>query len=362
VRDITADYLFSISKRSIPRGLRSGILAAPIAPRHELCVRSSALDWRRWMNVVRTGYAMLSDTRAFAARMIATRVSSTQIKSSADIRVSALARRCAIAAAGFVGLAWMAMAPALAEDSEITTRRSAERIGFSNEEIADGFFKVAFGAEFQVAGGNDHIRRFEAPVRIFVDNRVKADRTAMIAKVVADIAEHVGALDIAVTQDRRAANMVVTLVRHRDLKQTIRAFYGPERAKQIEQRLNPECLSGFAEDRQHRILRAEVILAADGSDFRFFDCAYEELLQSLGPINDDRSVPWTMFNDDVQMGFFDLYDQYLLNILYDARVRPGMTRDEVKAVLPDVLLQVRDHVAQTNPRARAALEAATGVR
>ena len=27
------------------------------------------------------------------------------------------------------------MAPALAEDSEITTRRSAERIGFSNEEI-----------------------------------------------------------------------------------------------------------------------------------------------------------------------------------------------------------------------------------
>ena len=156
--------------------------------------------------------------------------------------------------------------------------------------------------------------------------------------------------------------MVVTLVRHRDLKQTIRAFYGSERAKQIEQQLNPECLSGFAEDRQHRIQRAEVILAADGSDFRFFDCAYEELLQSLGPINDDRSVPWTMFNDDVQMGFFDLYDQYLLNILYDARVRPGMTRDEVKALLPDVLPQVRDQVARINPRARAALQDATGIR
>jgi len=289
-------------------------------------------------------------------------VSSAHVNSFADIRASALARRCAIAVAGFVGFTWMAMAPALAEDTEITARRTSERIGFSNEEIADGFFKVAFGAELQVAGGNDHIRKFEAPVRVFVDNRVQADRSAMIAKVVADIAEHVGALDIAVTQDRRAANMVVTLVRHRDLKRTIRAFYGPERAKQIEQQLNPECLSGFAEDRQHRIQRAEVILAADGSDFRFFDCAYEELLQSLGPINDDRSVPWTMFNDDVQMGFFDLYDQYLLNILYDARVRPGMTRDEVKAVLPDVLPQVRDHVAQTNPRARAALQDATGIR
>ena len=62
------------------------------------------------------------------------------------------------------------------------------------------------------------------------------------------------------------------------------------------------------------------------SDFIFYDCVYEELLQSLGPINDTDKVPWTMFNDDVQMGFFGVYDQYILNILYHPRVRPGMTR------------------------------------
>jgi hypothetical protein len=320
------------------------------------------------MNVERTAYARLRGARALGTRMFATRMSSVHAKvpddakSAAGVRVRAMWGRGAIAVAGFAGLVWMAMTPALAEDSEITARRSSERIGFSNEEISDGFFKVAFGAELRLTGGDDHIRKFEAPVRVFVDNRAQADRSAMIAKVVADIAEHVGELDIAVTQDRRAANIVVTLVRHRDLKPTIRAFYGAERARQIEQQLNPECLSGFAEDRQHRIQRAEVILAADGSDFRFYDCAYEELLQSLGPINDDRSVPWTMFNDDVQMGFFDLYDQYLLNILYDARVRPGMSRDEVKAVLPEVLPQVRDRVTRTNPRARAALQDATDIR
>jgi hypothetical protein len=301
------------------------------------------------MNVVRTAFVRLLDTRTFEMRMLG------NATSPGDMGVSALLARCAIAAAG---LAWMAMTPALAEDSQITARRSSERIGFSNEEITDGFFKVAFGAELRVAGGNDRIRKFEAPVRVFVDNRVQADRSSMIAKVVADIGEHVGELDIAVTQDRRAANMVVTLVRHRDLKQTIRTFYGPERARQIEQQLNPECLSGFAEDRQHRIKRAEVILAADGSDFRFFDCAYEELLQSLGPINDDRSVPWTMFNDDVQMGFFDLYDQYLLNILYDSSIRPGMTRDEVKALLPELLPQVRERVVRNNPQAHVELQKA----
>ena len=88
----------------------------------------------------------------------------------------------------------------------------------------------------------------------------------------------------------------------------------------------------------------------------FHDCAYEELLQSLGPINDDRSVPWTMFNDDVQMGFFDLYDQFLLNLLYDPRVRPGMTREQVKKLLPEILPAVRAWVSRANPPRGADLQ------
>jgi hypothetical protein len=50
-----------------------------------------------------------------------------------------------------------------------------------------------------------------------------------------------------------------------------------------------------------------VILPVDAGEFTFYDCAYEEPLQALGVINDDQSVPWTIFNDDVQMGFFAVY-------------------------------------------------------
>jgi Protein of unknown function (DUF2927) len=39
------------------------------------------------------------------------------------------------------------------------------------------------------------------------------------------------------------------------------------------------------------------------------------------------------------MGFFDVYDQFLLNILYDPRVRPGMTKEEVNGLLPRALAQ-----------------------
>src|SRR5262249_38788435 len=155
-------------------------------------------------------------------------------------------------------------------------------------------------------------------------------------------------LDVAMTDDIQTANILVVLVPKRDLKRTIRAAYGRERARQIQRSLNPECLSGFGKDPQYRIRHAEVILPADASDFIFYDCAYEELLQAMGPINDDPSVPWTMFNDQVRMGFFDVYDQYLLNILYDPRIRPGMTKEEVGKVLPEVLPSVREWIANTN--------------
>ena len=39
-----------------------------------------------------------------------------------------------------------------------------------------------------------------------------------------------------------------------------------------------------------------------------------------------------------------------------------MTRDEVKAMLPELLPQVRERVARTNPQVRAALEETSGVR
>ncbi len=249
-------------------------------------------------------------------------------------------------------LAWAGCLSARAEDPDISSRRAAERTDFTNDEIREGFFKIAFGAELQLDKPAGRVRKFDEPVRIFVET-ASANRRIELAKVVADIRTRVNHLDIDVTSDRRAANFVVRLVPERKLKTTIRALYGDDKAKRIQQALNPECLSGIGKDERFRIRRAEAILPIDAGEFTFYDCAYEELLQALGAINDDASVPWTMFNDDVQMGFFDVYDQYLLNILYDPRIRPGMTKDEVDAVLPDILSSARTWVRDINPPRRA---------
>jgi len=263
------------------------------------------------------------------------------------------------AAAGVLGIS---IRPTYAENAEISLRRTAERLSFSDGEIADGFFKVAFGAELQFDKPVKRIRKFDEPVRVFVDSRTRVNRSVEIAAVVADIRAHVARLDIAVTGDRKAANVIVTIVNERDMGRTLRARFGQGKTKKIMRSLDPVCLSGIGKDETYRIRRAEVFLPADAGEFTFYDCAYEELLQALGPINDTASVPWTMFNDEVQMGFFDRYDQYLLNILYDPRIAPGMSVEEVARLLPQVLPDVRARVANGNaqghPRPSSNAEAA----
>jgi hypothetical protein len=242
----------------------------------------------------------------------------------------------------------IAAAPTAAENRQIAKLRAADQKSFTDDQIMEGFFKVTLAAEYHVAGRVDGIRKYDGPVRVYIENRAKPDRRRQVAEVVADIRARVKNLDIAVTEDRSAANMIVTLVRNRDLNRTLVAFYGRDRSRHIQLSLDPQCLSSFHKDDTLRILSSNVILVVDAGEFIFYDCAYEELLQAMGPINDDSSVPWTMFNDDVQKGFFDVYDQYLLNLLYHPRVRPGMTKPELRELIPQIMPEVRAWVAQVN--------------
>lgn len=219
---------------------------------------------------------------------------------------------------------------------------------FTDAEISEGFFKIVFGAEFHTGARIDRVRKYDGPVRVFITDSGSADRRRQLEHVIADIRDRIAGLDIGVTEDRGAANMVVSLVRDRELSVAIRSVYGRDRARRIQSSLEPQCLSGFRKDDNFRIIHSDVILVVDVGEFIFTDCAYEEVLQALGPINDDASVPWTMFNDEVQLGFFGVYDQYLLNILYHPRIRPGMTREEAATALSEVLPQVRAFVAKKN--------------
>ena len=209
---------------------------------------------------------------------------------------------------------------ASADIPAIAQRQRTEKKIFTDSEIVDGFLKTAFGAEYHLAGRVDRIRKYDGPVRVFADGTPRRPQGAARE----DRRRHRRARSASRHRHGRQrddANVQVKLVRDRDLHRTIATFYGSERAREIRTSLDPQCLSGFRKNEKFEIEHSDVILTVDNGDFVFFDCAYEELLQSLGPINDTASVPWTMFNDNVSMGYFDIYDQYLLNLLYDPRIK-----------------------------------------
>jgi hypothetical protein len=102
---------------------------------------------------------------------------------------------------------------ARAEHPEISSRRSTERTNFTDDEIREGFFKIAFGAELQIGPRTERIRKFDSPVRIYVNNLGTPDRRRDVASIVSDIRSRVAHLDMDLTNDRKVANVVVTLVR-----------------------------------------------------------------------------------------------------------------------------------------------------
>jgi len=152
-----------------------------------------------------------------------------------------LSSACLIAMAAVTAtIAIGELLPAQAENSAISTRRAAERTSFSNEEIKDGLFKTAFRAELQLGHHDERIRKFDEAVRVLVDNHGAPARTADIAAIVDDIRARVHHLDLAVTADRRNANVVVFLVPTRDFARTIRSRYGESAAKKIQNSLHPQ--------------------------------------------------------------------------------------------------------------------------
>jgi hypothetical protein len=157
-------------------------------------------------------------------------------------------------------LAGIGNGPARAENADISSRRASERRDFTNDEIKDGFFKIAFSAELQLDAPAERIRKFDEPVRIFVVSKGDPDRRPEIAAIVADIRSRVNHLDVAITDDRKAANFTVTLVAGHNLRRTIRSLYGGARAARIQRSLDPQCLSGIGKDQLYRTRRAEVIL------------------------------------------------------------------------------------------------------
>jgi hypothetical protein len=104
----------------------------------------------------------------------------------------------------------LVLSTAAAADPSTAKQGAGGATSFTDEQIAGGFFKIAFGAEFSTAGRVDRIRKYEGPVRVFAESRAKPDRRAQVATVVADIQSKIAHIDIAMARTQADATFAVS--------------------------------------------------------------------------------------------------------------------------------------------------------
>ncbi len=226
------------------------------------------------------------------------------------------------------------------------------RSNFSDRELIDGFSRTVFGAE---SGGSfadrRRVKKFAGPVYVRIYNTARRDRSAEVIRFIRMLDKSVKNLRIRTTRSDSKANMVVFLVerrRYREvIQETLLAWGHDTRFLEMN-----DC-SAVAEARNYRMQQAFVYIVVDETRRAFRHCMVEEILQSLGPVNDDWRLKHSIFNDYNNFDKFGVFDWYLLNMLYDRRIKPGMSESEARKVLPTVIADARKRLRRAMPALRS---------
>lgn len=217
---------------------------------------------------------------------------------------------------------------------------SSAQPSFSDAALRDGFFRTVFGLEYaDDTQGASVVKKFTEPVRIYLDQRSRTERRRTVERFVRSVNRGVRGLDIRIVDSPLQANFTVYIVDRVNYAQVIQDdVYNSSRAT-VRGRCMVRVLTG-----QEGITRAQAVIVSDEGDFLFNRCMVEEILQGLGPLNDDPTLSASVFNDTSLHTRFMLHDRYVLNMLYHPQLVPGMDRQDVDALLPRILSDVRAYV------------------
>tara|TARA_R110002094_G_scaffold165190_2_gene149063 strand:+ start:858 stop:1811 length:954 start_codon:yes stop_codon:yes gene_type:complete len=211
---------------------------------------------------------------------------------------------------------------------------------FSANVLARNFEQIAFyneyDSDFTGRGGASPLRRWESPVRmeaIFgpgVPPSQRRNDTAEVrnyAKRLSSVTGHPistfgppNFLVIVASEDDRAALLTQAAARIPGITPaSLRALR--------DMRRDTYCaVAAYALGPDRNVYTAAVaVIRAENPDLLRLSCIHEELAQGLGLANDSPAARPSIFNDDDEFALLTRHDELLLQMLYDPRLKPGMT-------------------------------------
>ncbi len=248
-------------------------------------------------------------------------------------------------------------APADAPFTEADLVRNFERIALYDEY-------VSVGGRFMRSETPALLRRWERPVRVGVVTGPSVDpdmamkdraNVAVFTRQLARLTGH----DVALT-DGPDANFLVMVLSSSEQAQAAaltRAVY-PEFEPAVIAALGATPIDTFCtayafsdRERPSEYAAVMVLIRAEHPPLTRMSCVHEEMAQAMGLPNDSPDARPSLFNDSLEFAFLTDHDAILLRMLYDPRLRPGMSAAEARPLLPAI---ARDAMAAHYGRDRLA--------
>lgn len=219
---------------------------------------------------------------------------------------------------------------------------AAARSSYSEEQLIDGFNRTVFGSEYKTLLSRtplvspNYVRKFSGPVRFHIINRHSAASAQKVRQFILTLEGYIDGLQVQLVENAQAANFSVYIVPRQDYARTVRRDVFQRDNAPVRGRCMVRALFSRA-----GIARSDAVIVADEGAALFARCMTEEILQGLGTINDDRTLKFSIFNDESRFTSFQRFDRLILNMLYDPALTPGLSQPAAQALLPDVLRRVR---------------------
>ncbi len=238
-------------------------------------------------------------------------------------------------------------APADAPFTDADLVRDFERIALYDEYID-------LNGRFVRAETPALLRRWEKPVRVAVMSGPSSspEDTARDRANVAAFTNRLANLtgrDVALGQGNDVNFLVLFMntAERTAFADQVKALYPSLAPAVMEALRNPPinifCISyGFWDPAAPSTYNAVMVLIpAEHPAFTRRSCVQEEMAQAMGLPNDSDEARPSLFNDSKEFALLTEHDAILLRMLYDPRLRPGMTSAEVRPLLPDIARQAR---------------------
>jgi hypothetical protein len=208
----------------------------------------------------------------------------------------------------------------------------------SNALVLANLLDIMFGSEF-VGEDWDSVRKWTAPMRVAI-YATDPDRYRPLVEPHLDLLRHLTGLDIRLVADSAPdQNLYILMLGRSQFYSYAQNHLRPGKSPQTN--TNLACFGFFHADNSDRIDQAFAVIPRDISDDEIRYCIVEEVTQNLGLPNDSSNANPTVFNDDEKYEDLTWQDQLFLRVLYDPRVRPGMSRAEFEPLARRILAELR---------------------